>query len=121
MTRQERMQAAGSVVPMPPLGAARHLVEALFDAGPVGYGAMGIIPLTHSEIAAWQANTGAELEAWQAQALRRLSHDYVSMSQKAESETCTAPYFIGPTQETRDAVARAIAAAFPSKLQGAAS
>ncbi len=93
MTRLERMEAQGQQPPLPPMGAAGHLVGYLFEVGPACYGAMGPVPLSHLELAAWQSNSGIELAAWEAQALRRLSGDYVAASQAAQAPDCP-PYWI---------------------------
>lgn len=52
---------------------------------------MGPAPLTHTEIAAWQGLTGAEMEPWEVTALIRLSFDYLSESQAAADPKKDAP------------------------------
>jgi hypothetical protein len=108
MTRLERMEAQGQQPPLPPMGAAGHLVGYLFEVGPVGYGAMGPVPLSHTELAAWQANTGIALEAWEAKALRRLSMDYLAASNAAHEADCPPFYLEQPVQENRHAVSNAV-------------
>lgn len=108
MTRLERMEAQGQQPPLPPMGAAGHLVGYLFEVGPVGYGAMGPVPLSHSELAAWQANTGIELNAWEARALRRLSMDYLAASNAATAPDCPPFYTDKPATEQRVAVSNAV-------------
>lgn len=108
MTRLERMEAQGQQPALPPLGAAGYLVGHLFECGPVGYGAMGPVPLSHLELQAWQANTGVELQAWEARALRRLSQDYLAASNAAQALDCP-PYFTEqPVGEQRAAVSDAV-------------
>lgn len=53
---------------------------------------MGNAPLSHSEIAAWQSNTGIELSAWEARTLRQLSAEYLASAQEAEDEKCKPPW-----------------------------
>lgn len=53
---------------------------------------MGRTPLPHSEIAAWQANTGIELSAWEASTLRNLSQEFVVAAQAAEDPDCKPPW-----------------------------
>lgn len=77
--------------PLPPTDAP-HLLNYLFDVGPTLASGMGEGPLTHSEIEAWQGNTGVELEPWEATFLRRLSIDYLSESHKAEKVDAPAPW-----------------------------
>lgn len=108
MTRLERMEAQGQQPPLPPMGAAGHLAGYLFEVGPVGYGAMGPVPLSHSELAAWQANTGIELNAWEARALRRLSMDYLAASNAATAPDCPPFYTDKPVTEQRVAVSNAV-------------
>lgn len=108
MTRLERMEAQGRQPPLPPMGMAGHLVGYLFEVGPVGYGAMGPVPLSHSELAAWQGNTGIELSAWEAKALRRLSMDYLSASNAAQEPDCPPFYADKPVVENRTAVSNAV-------------
>ena len=90
------------------MGAAGHLVGYLFEVGPVGYGAMGPVPLSHSELAAWQVNTGIELAAWEAKALRRLSMDYLAASNAAQAADCPPFYTERPVSENRSAVNNAV-------------
>lgn len=78
--------------PLSPAGCAGYLVDYLFDVGPVGYGAMGAVPLGWPELTHWQINTGIALESWEASTLRRLSIEYVIASRAAESPTCPAPW-----------------------------
>lgn len=100
MTRMQQLDASGKAAALPPLGLAGHLVSYLFDAGPVGHGAMGPTPISHTELAAWQHNTGVNLAAWEARALRRLSHDYLAASQDAQDPDCP-PFYVDlpPTDE----------------------
>ena len=55
-------------------------------------GGMGAAPLSHSEIRAWQDNTGEVLTAWEVKTLRRLSNDYLVAAQDAEKPNCKAPF-----------------------------
>lgn len=75
---------------------AMHVVAYLFDIGPVLHGGMGETPLTCGEIAAWEGLTGIELTAWEAQVVRRLSLEYLSEQQRAESPTALPPWQDAP-------------------------
>lgn len=99
MTRLEQLEHQGLAPQLPPPGPAAHLLAYLFEAGPVGYGAMGAVPLTHSEIQAWQTNTGIDLQSWEARSLRRLSVDYVSASAQAAAPDCP-PFYLGHADQT---------------------
>jgi hypothetical protein len=103
----QRHHSQGTQPPLPEPGLARHLVDYLLQVGPTGYGAMGPVPLSHSEIAAWQANTGVDLTAWEATTLRTLSIDWITSSQAAQAEDCPAPW-VDVHQVERDRVADAV-------------
>ncbi len=76
---------------MPPCSAP-YLLGYLFEVGPAMHTGMGDAPLSHSEIAAWQANTGIRLTAWEARTLRRLSVDYVNETARATLASAKAPW-----------------------------
>ena len=57
---------------------------------------MGPAPLSHSEMLAWQTNTGIELNAWESRSLRNLSIDYITASREAEDPECPAPWDEAP-------------------------
>lgn len=80
---------------------ADYLVRWLFDVGPAMSGGMGPSVLTHSELLAWQSNTGIELTAWETKVLRGLSMDFLSMSDSAKSPSCPPPWTPEPV-EARD-------------------
>jgi hypothetical protein len=79
---------------MPPLQAEyEHVLAYLFEVGPTLYnGGMGEGPLTHSELVAWQWNTGIELSSWEARALLQLSRAYLVQSGLAEKPDCKPPW-----------------------------
>lgn len=60
-----------------------YLVAVLFEVGPVMAGAMGMLPLDEQELAAWQSNTGIELQPWESRMIKVLSRDYLSESSRA--------------------------------------
>lgn len=91
-TRLQKIHDAGDTPSYPPKPVCGYLVGYLFDVGPSMPGAMGNVPLSHSEIRDWQDNTGIELSAWEARTLRRLSNDYLASAQAAESPDCRPPY-----------------------------
>lgn len=80
-------------VPMPPVPAeARALLDAFLEVGPVGYGAMGAVPLSFGEIEAWQHATGVKLLPWEARLFRKLSVDFVGETARAEMPDAVAPW-----------------------------
>lgn len=76
---------------MPPCDAG-YMIGYLFELGPTIAAGMSDGPIPHSEIEAWQRNTGIELDAWEARTLRRLSFDYLVESHKATAIDCPAPW-----------------------------
>lgn len=95
------MEQSGVTPDMPPLGVAGHLVSYLWDVGPAVSTGMGPAPVGHQDIAAFQANTGVELTAWDVQTLRRLSCDYVAQSLNSRDANAPAPYAPSLTQTKR--------------------
>lgn len=82
---------------MPPIEAeAQYLIAYLFEIGPTLAAGMGNGPLTHSEIQAWQNNTGIELQPWEARFVKRLSNEYLNESQRAVARDCPAPWADAP-------------------------
>jgi hypothetical protein len=102
---------------LPDPGPAAHLIDYLFDMGPVMSGGMGPVPLSHSEIQAWQQNTGVELRAWEASTLRRLSIEYLSTSADARDPSCPAPFTVAPQEDRRTVVARMIGATLGARAK----
>lgn len=80
---------------------AGYLIKYLFDVGPVEAGGMGPAALSHREIEAWQRNTGIELTSWEAGMLRKLSREYLAMSQDATSPSCPPPWTAESVEERR--------------------
>ncbi len=93
---------------MPDVNAGMYLIHHLWDAGPVMQGASGAVPLSQSEIRAWQQNTGNELQPWEVRLLRRLSADYISAAQAAEKPNCPPPWAPEPEPEQRKSIAKHI-------------
>jgi len=71
---------------------AEHIVSYLFEIGPT----VGETALTHSEIDAWQRNTGIELDAWETRFVKRLSVEYLAESQRATKSSAPAPWADAP-------------------------
>ncbi len=89
---------------MPLVEAAGHVLDYLFEIGPTMLLGMGEAPLTHVELAAWQANTGVELSSWESRTLLRLSREYMTQGHKATKPDCAPPWTAG-SAEARRAVA----------------
>lgn len=73
-----------------------YLIGHLFDIGPVQNTGMGLAPISHLELRAWQDNTGICLESWEAVFLRRLSSEYVRAAAEAKEPNCPAPWLAAP-------------------------
>lgn len=84
-----RMKADG-IDPVMPEISAEYLVNYLMEIGPTMPGSGD--PLTHSELRAWQENTGIELNAWQVRLLRRLSSEYASEIIKSTKPEAKPPF-----------------------------
>jgi peptidoglycan hydrolase-like protein with peptidoglycan-binding domain len=115
-TRMQRFDDQGVQPPLPDAGPAAHLVGYLLDAGPTGHGGMGPTPLTHSDIVAWQANTGVELTAWEARTLRALSVDWIASSHDATQPDCAAPW-VELQADTRERVAERVRSLFGARAR----
>ncbi len=77
---------------MPPIDGADYLLGYLFEIGPTIAAGMGAGPITHGELRAWMDNVGVELQPWEVRFLRRLSHEYLAESHKAEKRDARAPW-----------------------------
>lgn len=62
------------------------------EVGPTGSGAMGPVPLTHSELLAWQVNMRRMLQPWEIDVLRRLSMQWCAESDEAQDDRAPAPW-----------------------------
>lgn len=80
------MLQQGIEIAMPECDAS-HVIGYLFEIGPT----LGEIPLTHAELAAWQANSGIELNSWEARMLRQLSVEYLSEYVKSRAPEHPSP------------------------------
>ena len=118
MTRLEQITQAGRNPALPDAGPASHLVRYLFESGPTMAGGMSGAPLSHGEIAAWQLNTGIELTAWEARTIRRLSCEYLAVSQDAAEFDCPAPYVEQDARpEQRERIANRVSAIFGARAK----
>ena len=76
---------------MPDCGAL-YLAELLFEIGPT----LGEASITHTELAAWQRNTGAVLTPWEARMLKWLSREYMDESAHATDAARPSPWQEAP-------------------------
>lgn len=119
-TRLEKLRADKNepdYQPDMPEAAALHLLGYLWDAGPSMSGGMGPVPLTHSELVAWQQNSGIELTPWEAQTLRRLSIEHINECVRADKPDCPSPLAVVMTDEDREAVSNKVQRAFKMLIE----
>lgn len=91
LSRLELTRRAGNEPDFPECDAI-YLANYLWEVGPVSAGGMGPAPVSHTELLAWQENTGVELSSWEARTLRDLSRAYLGESHRAEDPACPAPW-----------------------------
>jgi hypothetical protein len=87
--------------PMPP-NPAPHITDWLIEMGLTEAAGMGAVPISSSELAAWQGNTGVRLAPWEARLIRELSKIYLAEGRAAESENCPPPWRAPVTQRELD-------------------
>lgn len=97
--------AAAPAVP----DCAAHILDALFEVGPVKPGGMGAAPLGFSDLADWSALVGIDLTPWEARTIVALSRLYLVEYENAR-EGGPAPTDEGPTPEQKQEVAQGLAA-----------
>lgn len=95
-SRIQRLEAGGQEADLPDV-TAEHLLRYLMEIGPSMPAGAGIAAISHGEIRSWQENTGIELSAWEARALRDASREFVSELYAAKDPRRPAPYGGGPT------------------------
>lgn len=77
---------------MPSIAAGQYLLDLLWEMGPTMPGGMSAGPVTHTEIVAWCALTGIQLEPWEARCVRRLSVAHLNESQSATKRDAPSPW-----------------------------
>lgn len=98
-SRRAQREAAGLSVDLPPLDAAGHLVDVLWQIGPSMPTGMGAAPISFGEMQAWQQQTGNELGSWEVRTLRRMSAAYVAQAEESRRRDCPPPWL--PTDAPR--------------------
>lgn len=100
------MKAEGIEPELPALEVGSHLITHLFEVGPVSVGMGSASPISWVDLAAWQEQTGVELQPWEARLVRRLSREYASETQRAQDPAAASPLAILATEKVRETVAR---------------
>jgi len=94
----------------PPLRAGHHILEVLFEVGPVQSAGMGgLTAISELELWAWQVNRDHPLSSWDVSLVRRLSGVYATQAMESRAPSCPPPY-VPPReavpQEQRDRIAK---------------
>lgn len=113
----QQLKDQGTSPKMPPAPLCGYMVDYLFDAGPALGGNSGAVPLSHSEIAAWMANTGVELSAWEASTLRSLSIAHVDQVRISSAPDCPPPWAPSLAPVDRAKVSKQVQNAFQMLIQ----
>ena len=101
----EQLLDEGQPIPLPDIGpVALRLWQHLQDAGLAGYGPMGRVPLSWSELRAWLLATGQRLAPWQLRALREASAHWLGEHLRAASPDAPAPWSEQPDEAKRNAI-----------------
>lgn len=79
-TRAQQIRRDGGTIRLPPVERVGHLAGYLQQSGTYQHGAMGLVPLTATELLAWCAGTCKRLAAWEFSALLAASRAYVSQT-----------------------------------------
>lgn len=77
---------------LPPLPTYGYIVMWLFDIGIFSSSGMGASPLTWSELLAWSTLSGHSPTTAEAEAIIRLSREYVTKLSAAEDPSCPPPW-----------------------------
>lgn len=89
--RRDQLKADRVESEEPPCDAP-HLIEYLFDAGPVEVSGGQPAALSSTELEHWQAGSGIPLAPWEFRLLRRLSREYLAQCIASEDPSEPAPY-----------------------------
>lgn len=92
LSRLQLLEDEGREPEMPPLEAGEHVVGYLWEIGPTAAAGMGVGPVTHEAIRAWQDNIGIDLHPWEARFMRLLSLEYVNQYYLSAAPECEAPW-----------------------------
>lgn len=105
LAQLQRARRDATFHPEMPHVDASHVLGYLFEIGPVLPGGMGPVPLTHTELLAWQQNVGIELQAWEARCLLQLSREYSAQAALAQSSACKPPWEAANSLQKQNAAA----------------
>jgi len=110
-TRAKSITDNGGKLLYPPVYIANHLLEYLWEIGPVEHGGMGMDPVSYREIESWRRGTGIELKPWELRMLRRLSQDYITELNQSAAPDRSAPFGDPYMQFSREIVGKKVSSA----------
>ena len=102
---------------MPDVSGLEYLLGYWQEIGKCLSGAMGPIPLSPTEIQAWQNGTRNELMPWEFTAMLEMSRGYVSMLLEGQSPESSPPFGDPVREFDRDLVSKKVSNAFKAFLQ----
>jgi hypothetical protein len=77
---------------MPDLMGFDHLAAYLNELGPAGHDSSGMIPVSFQELESWSRMTGADVNAWEASMLIRMSRQYCGQHHGSSDPMSPPPY-----------------------------
>lgn len=87
---------------MPEIERGGHVIEWLYEVGPISFGANGAEALSWQEINAWKQATGTEVNTEELLLIRSLSLEYVAQLHAGENPSAKDPTAAKPgTSEAR--------------------
>lgn len=83
-----------------------YFILCLFEAGPVSQAGEHQIPITWSDLDAWQRGSGVSLPPWQLHLIRRLSADYLTEVMAARDPARPPPWEMNLDADRRTRIAK---------------
>jgi len=77
---------------MPPVDVGEHLIEILFEVGPIKSTGMATAAINDLDLLAWQLNQETKLSPWECQCIRHLSIEYANAYSDGQKKTAAPPY-----------------------------
>ncbi len=91
-SRGENLLRIRGTLDFPEIEEEEYLIDYWQDIGLASPGAMGMIPISSSEIRAWQDMSGVWLSVWEYQTLREMSREYVAQYNASDQKDTPPPY-----------------------------